>query len=281
MTLSTYQFSFLPNGSSTPFVFGSGTTSVVESVDGLKGMSPLRVQDDIRGYQDGQFSGRDFYDARTTTFSILTLGDNTYNAQYYYKQLQTALAPQVLGYYPDPNASTQPAGTLGLFQYQLNTESLSGDSSINGIKRMWGRVRNITTSVNPDYTYGYISSSVDFLFPDPRYYDDTAKTVTGTTAVSLTNNGWATTSPLIVINSPSASGAITDNVSGFYMSFSNVNTSYPLVIDTLNRTIKQNGVYVRNLLNSFNNWLTIPGSTTTNWSSTIGSMTITYRNAYV
>jgi len=275
MTLGTYQFSF--NG----LTFGAGTPYVVESIDGLTSMSPLRVQDDIRGYQDGQFSGRDFYDARTVTFTILTLGDNTNNAQYYYKQLQAALAPQVLGYYPDLGASTQPAGTLGLFQYQLNTESLSGDSSVTGVKRLWGRVRNITTQVNPEYTFGYISSTVQFHFPDPRYYDDTVKTATGTIAVSLVNNGWATAPTLITINSPSASGGITDNVSGWYMAFSNVNTSYPLVIDTLNRTIKQNGVYVRNLLNTFNYWLTIPASTTTNWSSTIGSMTISYRNAYV
>ena len=275
MTLANYQFSF------NAWTFGAGTSYIVESVEGLAGSSDLRVQDEIRGYTDGSFSGRDFYDARTVTFNLLIIGDATHNAQYYYKTMQTNLAPQVLGYYPTASAGTQPAGTLGLFQFQLVADSLSGDTSVTGNRRMWGRVRHVATTVDPDFAYGYIQTTVEMFFPDPRYYDDTAKTATGTSAVSLTNNGWATTCPLITINTPSASGSITDNVSGSVMSFANVSTSFPLIIDTLTRTITQNGVYSRNSLTTFNYWLTIPPSTTTNWTSTIGSMTITYRNAYL
>ena len=58
----------------------------------------------------------------------------------------------------------------------------------------------------------------------PKNYDDAAKTITGTTVVSVSNNGWATSCPLIKINTPSASGAITDNVFGYSMNFANVNT---------------------------------------------------------
>ena len=275
MSLSNYQFSF--NG----FNFGAGTPYVVESIDGLGGTSPLRVQDEIRGYNDGSFSGRDFYDARTVTFNVLITGDGSHNAQYYYKQFQTAFAPLVLGYYPDASASIQPQGTLGLFQFQLTSDSYSGDSTVTGNRRMWGRPRLVTTPIDPEFAFGYIQTSVEMYFPDPRYYDETAKTATGTSAVSLSNNGWATTCPLITINSPSASGSITDNVLGYSMAFSNVSTSYPLVIDLLTRTITQNGVYARNTLTSFNYWLNVPGMFTTNWTSTIGSMSITYRNAYL
>lgn len=99
MTLSIYQYQFTPNGSSTPFVWGAGTPYAVENIDGLGGSSPIRNEDDNRGYIDGSFSGRDFYDARTVTFDILITGDGSHSAQYYYKQLQASLYPQPTGYY--------------------------------------------------------------------------------------------------------------------------------------------------------------------------------------
>ena len=283
MTLGTYQFQF------RGVAFGSGTPYIVESIDGL-GTPALRVQDDNRGYIDGAYSGRDFFEGRTVTFNMLIIGDSNKSAQSYLRDFRVAMTPQVQGLYPDPYQGSQPSDTtLNLFQYQLNSESYS-DTTINGIKRMWGRVRNITTPVDPDYTFGYIAVQVEFYFPDPRYYDDTAKTASGTTGVSLANNGWAATCPAITIASPSASGAIWDTVTGSRMNFSNVNTSYPLVIDLLQRTITQNGVPARNTLAYFDNvtsgnpvqgWLSIAANYAPTWSSTLGSMAITYRNAYI
>jgi len=289
MTISTYQFAFttVKNSSGTPtnstFTFGAGTPWIVESVDGLAGTSKLRVQDDNRGYIDGSYSGRDFYDSRTVTFEILILGDSSNTAQQYYKQLQAALAPQVLGYYPDQTLSTQSYNTLGLFQFQL--------TAATGIQRMWGRVRSIETLVDPDFTYGYIMTKVEFYFPDPRYYDDSQQSISSGTSVSLSNTGWATTCPTITIASPSASGAIWDTTSGSRMNFANVNTSQPLVIDFLQRSITQNGIAARNTLVSFDNtsangvvqgWLSVaPNTSSVTWSSTIGSMSVILRNAYV
>jgi len=277
MTLSTYQFSFTPNNNqSSPFVFGAGTPYIVEDVQGLMATSPLRNQDDNRGYADGSFSGRDFYDGRTVTIELLIVGDSSHNAQYYYRQLQANLAPQVTGYYPDPYASTQATGVLGLFQFQL--------TSTTGIQRMWGRVRSISAPVDVDFSYGYIAVTAEFYFPDPRYYDDSANTSSTGSVVSVWNNGWATTSPAITIASPLANGAITDSY-GNIMTFANVNTSYPLVIDLLQRTVTQNGAPARNTLTTMTKWLDIPGnvpsSSPTSWTSTLNNMTVTWRNAYV
>lgn len=272
MTLSIYQYQFTPNGSSTPFVWGAGTPYAVENIDGLGGSSGIRNEDDNRGYIDGSFSGRDFYDARTVTFDILITGDGSHSAQYYYKQLQASLYPQPTGYYPDPYASTQATGVLGLFQFQL--------SAVTGIQRMWGRVRLVTTPIDPEFSFGYITCTVEFYFPDPRYYDDTAITPSAGTTVSLSNAGWATTCPAITIATPSASGSITDNTNGYVMAFSNVNTSYPLVIDLLRRSVTQNSLPARNTLTNVNNWLCLTPNYSTTWTSTLGSMAITYRNAY-
>jgi len=272
LTLSIYQYQFTPNGSSTPFVWGAGTPYAVENIDGLGGSSPIRNEDDNRGYIDGSFSGRDFYDARTVTFDILITGDGSHSAQYYYKQLQASLYPQPTGYYPDPYASTQATGVLGLFQFQL--------SAVTGIQRMWGRVRLLTTPIDPEFSFGYITCTVEFYFPDPRYYDDTAITPSAGTTVSLSNAGWATTCPAITIATPSASGSITDNINGYVMAFSNVDTSYPLVIDLLRRSVTQNSLPARNTLTNVNNWLCLTPNYSTTWTSTLGSMAITYRNAY-
>jgi hypothetical protein len=267
MTLSTYQFSF--NG----FTFGAGTPYTVEKIDGLMATAGIRNQDDNRGYIDGTYSGRDFYDSRTVTIDFLLVGDSSHPAQYYFQQLQKNLAPQVYGYYPDPYASTQASSVLGLFQFQL--------TATTGQQRMWGRVRSVSASVDPEFTYGYILATADLHFPDPRYYDETANTASGSTA-TIYNNGWATTSPAITIASPSASGTITDSVTGAVMTFANVNTSYSLIIDTLQRTISQNGISARNTLTTMTNWLTIPANTSTGtWTSTLGSMAVTWRNAYV
>lgn len=256
MPLSTYQFSY--NG----LTFGAGTKYVVTNIQGLAGMMPLRTQDDNRGYQDATWSGRDFYDARTVQMTILVTGDNTHSAQYYYNLLQTALAPQQLGY-PDQ---------LTLFQFQLSADT--------GPKRMSGRVRGLETMVDPEFTYGYIIANATFYFPDPRYYDETQQTASGS-SLSILNNGWATTLPTITIASPAASFTISDSVTGVSMVFANVNTGFPVVIDLLNRTITNNG-YARNILtSSTTDWLYVPGKTTGAWTITSGSMSVAWRSAYV
>lgn len=266
MTVSTYQFAF--NG----LTFGAGTPYIVENVDGLGGTSPLRVQDDNRGYIDGSYSGRDFYDARTVTFDILITGDGTHNAQYYYKTLQAAFAPQALGYYVDPTGTTPAANQLQLFQFQLTSDT--------GPKRMYGRARGVNTLINPEFGFGYIMCQAQFFFPDPRYYDETATTHTGT-SISVSNTGWATSCPVITIASPSSSGNITDGTTTMY--FANVSTGLgALTIDLLQRVIYLGGTPFRNLMTpASTGWLALAPNSSGTWTSTVGSMSVPYRNAYI
>ena len=267
MTVSIYQFAF--NG----LTFGAGTPYIVENVDGLGGTAPLRIQDDNRGYIDGSYSGRDFYDGRTVTFDLLITGDSTHNAQYYYKTLQAAFAPQALGYYVDPTGTTPAANQLQLFQFQLTSDT--------GPKRMYGRARGVNISVNPEFGFGYILCRAEFFFPDPRYYDETATTGTGT-SITLSNTGWATSCPVITIASPSSSGNITNGTSTMY--FANVTTSAgALTIDLLQRVIYLGGTPFRNLLTpASTGWLALaPNTSSVTWTSTVGSMSVPYRNAYI
>ena len=264
--MSDYQVTF--NG----LTMGAGTPYSITNIDGLGGTSPLRVQDDNRGYIDGSYSGRDFYDARTVTIDFIVTGGGGSNAQTNYKALQNALAPQALGYYVDPTGGTPAASQLQLFQFQL--------TATTGLKRMYGRSRGLKTPIDPDFTYGYIICQAEFYFPDPRYYDNTAITLTGTTA-SPANAGWATSCPVITIASPSSSGTIGDGT--IFMRFANITTSASLTIDLLQRVIYTGTTPTRNcLLASSTGWLSVPANSPGYlWSSTVGSMSIVYRNAYV
>lgn len=264
MTLSNYQFVF--NG----LTIGTGTSFLVTNVEGLGGTSPLRIQDDNRGYIDGSYTGRDFYDERTVYIDVTVLGSNTTTAQENYTTLQAAFAPQPVGYYVDPTGYTPSQKELKLFQFRLTGNT--------GDMQMYGRSRGLVTPIDANFAYGYIQTRIMMSFPDPRYYTDTATTVTGV-VVELTNNGWATSCPVITIANPLTSGYITDGE--VTMEFSNV-TSEPLIIDLLSRVIYMAGFPVRNImLANSNGWLSLEPDSINTWISTIGVMSIPYRSAYI
>lgn len=264
MPLTNYTFIF--NG----LTIGTDTNYLVTNVEGLGGTSPLRIQDDNRGYIDGSYTGRDFYDERTVYIDVTVLGNSGTTAQANYKTLQAAFAPQPTGYYVDPTGYTSASQQLKLFQFRLNGNT--------GDMQMYGRSRGLVTPIDPDFTYGYIKTRIQLTFPDPRYYTNTATTVTGT-SVSLTNNGWATSCPVITIASPSTSGAITDGT--ITMQFAAV-TGGALVVDLLSRVIYVGGFPVRNVMTSASNgWLALDPDSIETWTSTIGSMSIPYRSAYI
>jgi hypothetical protein len=273
MPLSDYQITW-----NNAITIGNTTNYQILNIDGLGGISPLRVQDENRGYIDGSYTGRDFYDERTVTIDVLILGDATHSAQWYYLNFQKQFAPQPLGYYVDPTGATPAANQLKLFQFQLTTETVTGSSSPT--KRMYGRVRNITTALNADFTYGYIETKLEIVFPDPRYYDDTVTgTVTGTSG-TLSNYGWAISCPVITIASCNTSGSIV--CGGTTMDFGNIPASGSLIIDTLQRVIYYLGVPSRNyMLATSTGWIDIAPNTSATITSTMGSMSIPYRNAFV
>jgi hypothetical protein len=266
MPLADYSVVF--NG----LTIGAGTMFPITNIEGLGGTSPLRIQDDNRGYIDGSYSGRDFYDERTVYIDVTVLGGSGVTAQTNYKTLQNAFAPQPVGYYPDPTGITSSANQLKLFQYRLNANT--------GDKNMYGRVRGLVTPIDPDFTYGYIKVRIQMTFPDPRYYDEMQNTSLAS-SVTLANAGWATSCPRIYVSTPSASGVISDGTTN--MRFANASGSGDMVIDLLQRVVYLGGIPTRNILTAASNgWLSLaPNSGTKTWTSTIGNMVVYYQNAYV
>lgn len=277
------------------FAFGgAGSPYQITAVDGLVGLPDIRVQDDNQGFNDGMFSGRDFLGGRKVTVTILTLAGNGYTAQYNYNLLKAALLPQ---------ASYTPFASTNQLQFQL--------SAASGLQFLNARVRANKTIVDPNFTYGYITSQWEFFCPDPKYYDNTQNTAamvvgnalgrtynrvyplvygggsSGTTT-TVNNAGWANSYPIITITGPITNPTVGNTTQGNYItiqgSYSNTDT---LIIDLGQRLVTYDGNSARNLVAGGSNWFwALPGNnqfylTGTGTLAGTTAATVTWYNAYV
>jgi len=282
-SLNPYSFAF--NG----FVFGGASSPYqILSVDGLKALPSLRIQDSDRGYQDGTISGRDFLNARTISITIQIMSGNGLGAQANYNLLQAALQPQQSGTSP--------------LQFQLST----GDN----FQYVNARVRRAMATVDPDYTYGRITAQYEFYCPDPRYYDYTTQTAnmtptnplgrtynrtydltfgggSQTQTATVTNNGDTTTYPIITIYGPVTNPVVGSTTSSQALSFNYTMIQSDIIsIDLQYKTILLNGNPARNLLKGSSQWFAAaPGTSSfyfTGTGTTIGqtNATVQWNNAY-
>lgn len=284
-TLTTsYSFSF---GNKT--FGGEGSPYQILSVDGLESLPAIRNQDDNRGYADGMFSGRDFYSGRTISIIFNTFGANGVSAQTNFNTIQSYLLPQTSGttplYFLLPPNQTQ---------------------FINA------RVRALRTTVDPNYTYGYITAQVEFFCPNPLYFNNVTQTATmaylpptgrtynriynlvydpSTTDITttVTNNGWANAYPVIDLNGPIINPRVGNQTQDAYLQFSGTYLeSDHLVIDLYNKLVTLNGLPARNLLESGTWFSASPGDNifylTGDFGSTeinVTQATVTWNSAFV
>ena len=257
MTTLTQVYSFAFNNQ----VFGgAGSPYQILSVDGLESLPGIRNQDDNRGYRDGMFTGRDFLSGRTISIIFNTFGDNLGSAQTNYNTIQSVLLPQT-------------SGTTPLFFKFPN--SPASEQFVDA------RVRALRTTVDPNYTYGYITSMVEFFCPDPNYYDSNLQTAVmsfspilgrtynktfdynyggGSSVITTTisNIGWATTYPTITIVGPITNPTIGDLTSGNVLNFTGTYSALDVLeIDLYNQLVTLNGSAARNLLIS-GTWFDAP-----------------------
>lgn len=287
MTTLTQVYSFAFNGQ----VFGgAGSPYQILSVDGLESLPGIRSQDDNRGYADGMFSGRDFLAGRTISIIFNTFASGIYSAQQNYNTIQRVLLPQTSGttplYFKFPNSPT--------------SEQFAN-----------ARVRALHTTVDPNYTYGYITSQVDFFCPDPNYYNNNLQTATmaylpptgrtynriynliydpASNAIKTTVNniGWATTYPTITLYGPIVDPTIANETTGNSLVFNcSLSSTDVLEIDLYNKLITLNGSPARNLLASGTWFGAPPGESIFDLSAPSGyvvgetSATITWYSAYI
>jgi hypothetical protein len=239
---------------------GAGSPYQILSVDGLESLPGIRNQDDNRGYHDGMFTGRDFLSGRNISIIFNTFADSNGSAQTNYNTIQSILLPQTSGttplYFKFPNSPTS-------------------EQFVDA------RVRALRTSVDPNYTYGYITSQVDFFCPDPNYYNNNLQTANmlisavlgrtynrtfdytyggGSSSVTTTisNIGWATTYPTITIQGPITNPIVGNTTTGNTLNFTGTYSALDVLeIDLYNQLITLNGSPARNLLIS-GTWFDAP-----------------------
>jgi len=286
MTILTQVYSFAFKDQ----VFGgAGSPYQILSVDGLESLPGIRNQDDNRGYHDGMFTGRDFLSGRTITIIFNTFGDSSGSAQSNYNIIQSILLPQT-------------SGTTPLYFKFPN--SPASEQFVDA------RVRALRTTVDPNYTYGYITSMVEFFCPDPNYYDSNLQTsvmsfspILGRTynktfnynygggsaviTTTINNIGWGTTYPTITITGPITNPIVGDLTSGNSLSFTGTYSALDnLEIDLYNQLITLNGAPARNLLIS-GTWFDAPPGNSLYYFTGTGTLvgttqaTVTWYSAYI
>jgi phage-related protein len=286
MTTLSQVYSFAFNNQ----VFGgAGSPYQILSVDGLESLPGIRNQDDNRGYHDGMFTGRDFLSGRSISIIFNTFGDSNGSAQTNYNTIQSILLPQTQGttplYFKFPNSPTS-------------------EQFVNA------RVRGLRTTVDPNYTYGYITSQVEFFCPDPNYYNSNLQTAdmlisaalgrtynktfnytygggSATVTTTIQNIGWATTYPTITINGPITNPVIGNSTSGNTLYFTGTYSALDVLeIDLYNQLITLNGNPARNLLIS-GTWFAAPPGNSNFFFTGTGTLagttqaTVSWYSAYI
>jgi len=234
-SLNNYQFSF--NG----FNFGgAGSPYQIEMVDGLETLPPIRSQDDNRGFNDGSYSGRDFLDGRTVIMTIGVYADATHSSSQNLQTFKNSVISQATG--------------IGYLQFQLGADRT--------IRWLNARVRKVTTTIDPDYTYGKGKIVVEFFCPDPVMYGGVPGTpTTGSLAIggtlAITNSGNFITYPTITITGQTAAGLIiANNTLSLSLTSKYVTTSLPdiVVLDLYNKYITFNGNSARAFITNNSLW---------------------------
>lgn len=268
---------------------GAGSPYQILSVDGLESLPAIRNQDDNRGYHDGMFTGRDFLSGRTISIIFNTFGNALGSAQTNYNTIQSKLLPQTSGttplYFKMPNIPTS-------------------EQFVNA------RVRGLRTTIDPNYTYGYITSQVEFFCPDPNYYNNNLQTSvmlispplgrtynkifsytygggSSTVTTTIQNIGWATTYPTITITGPITNPIVGNSTTGQTLYFTGTYSALDVLeIDLYNQLITLNGAPARNLLIS-GEWFDAPPGNSDFFFTGTGTLvgttqaTVSWYSAYI
>lgn len=268
---------------------GGGSPYQILSVDGLEGLPAIRNQDDNRGYADGMFSGNDFLSGRTISIILNIFGSGATSAQENFNTFQRYILPQR-------------SGTTNLY-FKLPDSPVSEQF-------VKARVRGLQSTIDPNYTYGYIVAQVTFFCPDPNIYNSNTQTAvfiysvdqgraydrtydldygggTSYKTTTVNNIGWATTYPLIDLKGPIINPELGNLTENKQLNFTTtlISTDH-LIVDLYNKLVTLNGQPARNLLTSGewfdaqpgNNTFTVDGTGT---AANDTSVTITWNSAYI
>ena len=269
---------------------GAGAPVQIMGVQGLEDTPQVRTADEVRGFTDGEFYGRDFLAGRAISMDLLILAGPT-GLRPVLEAMKAALIPQGGG-----STSTVPLSF-----------NLPGIAT----RRVYCRLRRRALPITLEYTHNHASAVVEFYAADPRIYDDVASNAQvglsgagggltfnatpnltfGTTAAPNTqvamNAGNYNTKPVITITGPVDTPVVQNVTQGLSLK---VNMALAagdtLTLDTDTRSVVLNGTASRrSSLSTDSVWFDLsPGPNTILYSAAAATVSITYltwRNAYI
>ncbi len=283
-----YAFTF--NG----FTFGgaAGAPAVWwTNIVGLEDTPPVRAADEVRGFADGMFYGRDFLAGRTVTADLQFVPGQGKTHRQVIEQAKAALTPQ-----GGASTAAQPL-----------TFTLPGVPA----RRIFCRLRRRAIAFDRAYVQGRAVGAVEFFAADPRIYDDASSTIminlaakpTGLTfpltfplsfggAISpnsalAVNAGTFATKPVITIQGPVDTPIVQNATTGLSLRFNLVlGASDLLTVDTDTRAVVLNSTASRRSSLSYDSvwWDLPPGPNTILFSAaaqTAATAQVAWRNAYI
>jgi len=230
--------------------------------------------------------------ALTDTYTSGGSANSVMSAQANYNLLKSNLLP---------TPSYTPFSTTNLLQFKLPQSPQ--------IQFFNARVRDSKAIIDPNFTYGYITSQFTFYAPDPKFYDNTQQSASlvgtnylgrlynriypltfggGAAGTTINNAGWANTYPIITITGPITNAIVGNSTQGNYITiqgtYSNTDT---LVVDLAQRLVTLNGVSARNLVSGASNWFYAQPGVNQFYLAGTGTLagttsaTVSWYNAYV
>ena len=252
MTLTAWQFTY--NGLS----FGVGSEIGVTQISGLREMPPLRASDSPRLRAPGDYYGIDVIGARTIGFSLLVVAQSDLETQL--TNIDTAFIPL--------------QSTTSNLVFQLPNQGQN--------RQVACRCRRRSTVIDPNYSYGYVTTQVQLVAADPRIYDVTQTTVSlnGT----ATNSGNVESRPVVTCTSPASGTTVTNTTSTGFVKLTAVSPNTmpgTVVIDAGARTITDGTNNRMDLLDPTSTWFTVAPGANTFTVAGGGTASLTFRNAWL
>ena len=270
---------FTPSGGSaiTLHAVTAGAKRVVTRAEGLQGSPPIREVQTVKGQQSGAYIRSKYLQARTITLEGEIVGSSISDAFTEFDTIAKALMSSV--------------STAGTLKWTRDTagQTLQVDCQLASLSPL----------VLADSGY-WLQYKVDLVCGDPRVYDQSLTTGTGTTITvpatggtcSYTNSGSIATPPKIriyggITNPWVRKGTVASSVGAGLVFSGTVASGDYLEIDVQARTVKTNGTTnsLSLLTAASSDWFELPTGTSTvcmTGSAVTGSprVDLIYRSAW-
>ena len=271
MPVNDYQYEF------KGFLFGSGTSYLVEEVEGLIGLPDVKTNDEAKQDNHGYHRGLDLFAGRRLIFVLNILGSPGTDIE---NKIRTATS----AFQVSKRAGTQEykllikrPGRVGLF--------------------IECRARRMAFPSNYSTAKGLAKGGAELFASDPRYYSETQTStfvdiantaVQGQANVSMSGDFSDGSDPVLEIVGPATNPRIQNQADGGRTIRIDVvlSSTDTLVIDVKNKIVTINGVDRYNTVRADNQWWSlIPGTNTILYSRSdavaSSRLTVKHHNAFV